>query len=64
MVQAQCFDQAAAQISFDHYLAARSARDAQLKAINAGIDKAATTPPLDEPVATLRCLRGITPCPQ
>jgi transposase len=58
-VQAQRFDQVAAQISFDHYLAARSARDAQLDAINAQIDKAATRPPLAEPVAILRCLRGI-----
>ena len=58
-VRAQRFDNNAAQLAFDYYLQARSARAVQLTAIDAEIEVAVTEPPLAEPVAHLRCLRGI-----
>jgi transposase len=58
-VRAQRFDDGAAQLAFDHYLQARTARTVQLTAIDSEIEAAVTAPPLAEPVAHLRCLRGI-----
>lgn len=58
-VRAQRFDEPAAQLSFDHYLAARTARDAQLRAVDGELKAAAARPPLAEPVAKLRCLRWV-----
>ena len=58
-VRAQRFDDNAAQLAFDHYLQARSARAVQLAAIDSEIEAAVTAPQLAETVAHLRCLRGI-----
>jgi transposase len=58
-VRAQRFDDGAAQLAFDHYLQARTARTVQLTAIDSEIEAAVTAPPLAEPVAHLRCLRGV-----
>ena len=58
-VRAQRFEDKAAQLAFDHYLQARGARAVQLAAIDSEIEAAVTAPPLAEPVAHLRCLRGI-----
>lgn len=58
-VRSQSFTDHAAQLAFDHYLAARTAQDAQLQAVDAEIERVASLAPLAEPVALLRCLRGI-----
>ena len=58
-VRAQRFEDKAAQLAFDHYLQARGARTVQLAAIDSEIEAAVTAPPLAEPIAHLRCLRGI-----
>lgn len=58
-VRTQRFADPAAQLAFDHYLAARTACASQLDAIDAQISDAADRPPLADDVARLRCLRGI-----
>lgn len=49
----------AAQRTFNHLLAALDARNAHLAQVDREIAEAALRPPLDWPVARLRCLRGI-----
>lgn len=58
-VRRQRFDHPASQTTFDHLLAARDERTAQLKAIEQGIESSCLVPPLLEPVARLRSLRGM-----
>lgn len=58
-VRSQRFTNPAAQLAFDHYLAARMARASQLDAIDRQIAVAADQPSLADSVARLRCLRGI-----
>lgn len=55
----QTFDEPATQSAFDHLMAACSARDAQLSAIDREIEAAAQAPPVAEAVARLRAFRGI-----
>lgn len=57
--RSQRFEDPAAQLAFDHYLATRTARTAELDAIDAQILAAAEAPPLQIPISRLRCLRGI-----
>lgn len=58
-VRAQHFEQPAAEAAFRHYVAALDARRVQLEAIGREINDAAKLPPLAQPVAKLRCFRGI-----
>ncbi|MGH8566389.1 MAG: IS110 family transposase [Gammaproteobacteria bacterium] len=57
--RSQKFDEPYAQAAYDHLLASEAARTAELLAADARVEQAATAPPLDEPVARLRCLRGV-----
>ncbi len=57
--RSQRFEQSAAEAAFRHYLATLDARRVQLRAIDAEIQGAATLSPLADPVARLRCFRGI-----
>jgi transposase len=58
-VRSQRFDDPAAQLTFRHYLSARDLRTTQLGQIDAELDRAAEQAPLLEPVARMRCLKGI-----
>jgi transposase len=58
-VRSQRFDDPAAQLAFRHYLSARDLRTTQLEQIDAELQRAVGQPPLVEPVARMRCLRGI-----
>lgn len=58
-VRRQSFDEPSAQRTFNHLLAALDARNAHLAQVDREIADAALRPPLDWPVARLRCLRGI-----
>lgn len=58
-VRSQRFDDPAAQLTFRHYRSTRDLRTTQLGQIDAELDRAAEHPPLLEPVARMRCLRGI-----
>ena len=57
--RSQRFEEPAADAAYRHYLAALDTRRTQLATITTEIEVAAKHPPLDEPVARLRCLRGI-----
>lgn len=57
--RSQRFEEPAADAAYRHYLAALDVRRTQLAAITAEIEAAAALPPLADPVARLRCLRGI-----
>lgn len=57
-VRSQRFDDPAAQLAFRHHLSARDLRTAHLEQIDAELDRAAAQPPLADPVARMRCLRG------
>ncbi len=57
--RAQRFEEPAADAAYPHYLAALDVRRTQLATITTEIEDAAQLPPLAEPVAKLRCLRGI-----
>ena len=56
---AQRFDDPVAELAFRHHLSARDLRAAHLEQIDAEIDRAAQQPPLADPVARMRCLKGI-----
>ena len=58
-VRALRFEEPAAQAAFEHLLGAYFVRDSQLSAIDRQIEELAALPPLAEPVARLRALRGI-----
>jgi transposase len=58
-VRTQMFPEPAAGAAFDHCLMALSQRTQQLEAIDRQIEEAGLRPPLAEPVARLRCFRGI-----
>jgi len=58
-IHSQSFDEPAAQLSFEHYLAARTAAHAQLQQATDHIESAATWPQIADMVARLRCLRGL-----
>ena len=58
-LRSQRFTEPAAQTTFLHLLAAYSVRRAQLDSIDAEIISAAKMPELADPVALLRCFRGI-----
>jgi transposase len=55
----QRFEEPAADAAYRHYLAALDVRRTQLATITSEIEDAAQLQPLVEPVAKLRCLRGI-----
>lgn len=57
--RSQRFGEPAADAAYRHYLAALDVRRTQLATITTEIEAAAQLPPLAEPVAKLRCLRGI-----
>jgi transposase len=58
-IHAQHFQEPAAEAAFRHYVATLDARRVELHAIDAEINDACTRPPLESPVARLRCFRGI-----
>lgn len=58
-IHSQRFDEPAARLSFEHYLVARTAADAQLKQATDHIEAAASWPQIADMIARLRCLRGI-----
>jgi len=58
-LSAQRFSEPATQLAFANLLAAHSARNAQLVALDAEITKAASSPELAPAVSLLRCFRGI-----
>lgn len=58
-VRGQRFPDPNAQAAYEYLLATEEARTAELRAADTRLDQAATAPPLDEPVARLRCLRGV-----
>jgi transposase len=58
-VRSQHFSEPAAEAAFRHYVATLDARHVELAAIDAEIRAASTRPPLEGPVARLRCFRGI-----
>lgn len=58
-VRRQRFEESAAQLAFDHYLAAFDVRTAQLATLDREIAEAAGRPPLSEQVDRLRCFRGV-----
>lgn len=53
------FEHQAAQEAFDALLGAVQTRDVQLRSLNARIDEWSAREPLADPVARLRCFRGI-----
>jgi transposase len=57
-VRSQRFDDPAAQLAFRHHLSARDLRTTQLGQIDAELERAAAQPPLADPVARMRCLKG------
>jgi len=58
-VRSQHVSEPAGEAAFRHYVAALDARRAQLRAIDQEIEAASLEPPLADPVAKLRCFRGI-----
>lgn len=58
-IRTQHFEEHAAQLSFDHYLAGRTMADAQMQQATAHLEAAATWPEISGMVARLRCLRGL-----
>lgn len=58
-VHAQHFSEPATEAAFRHYVATLDARRVELRSIDVEIDAACTRPPLEQPVARLRCFRGI-----
>lgn len=53
------FEHDADRFTFDHYVAVLRHFEEQIKALDAKISELSKTEPYEEPVATLRCFRGI-----
>lgn len=58
-LRAQRFSDSRAQAAFGHLLGTQEARTAELEALNAELEEAASQPPVADPVARLRSLRGV-----